>query len=141
MAPDRALFDAVAPTLIATTGAAPGEVRASWEARGAEVAVLEEEAGPGRFSPTALMQLLGKRDIQNVLIEGGPTFAWSALESGTVDRLALYLAPKLIGGAAAPSVLAGAGVPSIGEALGVSIVSIEWLGDDLRVMADVHRNR
>jgi diaminohydroxyphosphoribosylaminopyrimidine deaminase/5-amino-6-(5-phosphoribosylamino)uracil reductase len=84
---------------------------------------------------------LGKRDVQNVLIEGGPTLAWSAIEAGVVDRFVLYLAPKLIGGTGAPGILGGTGIETIADAFSAEIVEVAMLGEDLKVVADVHRDR
>jgi diaminohydroxyphosphoribosylaminopyrimidine deaminase/5-amino-6-(5-phosphoribosylamino)uracil reductase len=84
---------------------------------------------------------LGKRDVQGVLLEGGPTLAWSAIEDRLVDTIVLYLAPKLIGGEAAPTVLEGRGFAPIRQALPMRIRSVERIGDDLKVEADVHRDR
>ena len=77
----------------------------------------------------------------DVLIEGGPTLGWSAVDAGLVDRLVIYLAPKLIGGTGAPGVLAGDGIATIVDALPVKIRSVERLGNDLKVVADVHGDR
>ena len=49
-----------------------------------------------------LLAHLGKRDVQGVLLEGGATLAWSFVEQRLIDRVVLYLAPKLVGGADAP---------------------------------------
>jgi diaminohydroxyphosphoribosylaminopyrimidine deaminase/5-amino-6-(5-phosphoribosylamino)uracil reductase len=87
------------------------------------------------------MQTLGKRDVQGVLLEGGPTLAWSAIRDGVVDQLALYLAPSLVGGDRAPGWLGGVGFAPIGRAASVEVVSVERLGPDLKVVADVHRDR
>jgi diaminohydroxyphosphoribosylaminopyrimidine deaminase/5-amino-6-(5-phosphoribosylamino)uracil reductase len=76
-----------------------------------------------------------------VVFEGGPTLAWSAVRDGVVDRFVLYLAPKLIGGAAAPGILGGEGVATIEGALSARIVSMERVGEDLKVVSDVHRDR
>lgn len=133
-----ALFDASAPTLVATTARArPGSYE-SWREAGADVQVLGEE----RVSLGRLMAHLGRdRGIQTVLVEGGPTLAWSAVEEGIVDRLVLYLAAKLIGGSQAPGILGGAGVQAIDDALPLRIAEMEMLGGDLKVVADVHRDR
>jgi diaminohydroxyphosphoribosylaminopyrimidine deaminase / 5-amino-6-(5-phosphoribosylamino)uracil reductase len=136
----RAMFDAAAPTLVATTPHAPAAARAAWAAAGAEVALFEA-ARSGGVSLPALVVALGKREIQDVLIEGGPTLAWAALEAGVVDRLVMYLAPKLIGGAAAPGVLSGAGVATIADAVPIELTSVEEIGGDLKVVAVVHRDR
>lgn len=131
------LFSGEAPTLVATTALAPEERRGEWAAAGAEVLVYEAE---GERVPLArLMEELGKRDVQAVLLEGGPTLAWSALEEGVVDRVVVYLAPKLIGGAEAPTVLGGRGFAPIGSALRLRIRAFDPVGEDLKVEAVVVR--
>jgi diaminohydroxyphosphoribosylaminopyrimidine deaminase / 5-amino-6-(5-phosphoribosylamino)uracil reductase len=130
-----------APTLVVTTASAPLERRIAWESAGAEVLVEAEADGSSRLDLARVLELLGKRDVQDVLIEGGPTVAWSALEAGLVDRMVVYLAPKLIGGVEAPSALGGSGIASIADAFPLSIVRVERLGEDLKVVADVHRDR
>ena len=133
------LFTDEAPTLVATTEAAPFERREEWREAGAEVVSFEAEGGLVSFD--ALMRHLGKRDVQSVLLEGGPTLAWSAVEDRHIDKVVLYLAPKLIGGTDAPTVLGGRGFAPIGTALTVRIRSFDVVGEDLRVEADVHRDR
>lgn len=133
------LFDDSAPKLVATTELASREARALWQEAGAEVVVFESESDlvplPSLFAD------LGKRDVQHVLLEGGPTLAWSAVEDGLVDRVVVYLAPRLIGGVDAPGVLGGRGFAPVANALALSIHSAERIGEDLRVEADVHRDR
>jgi diaminohydroxyphosphoribosylaminopyrimidine deaminase/5-amino-6-(5-phosphoribosylamino)uracil reductase len=133
------LFDGSAPKLVATTELASREARALWQEAGAEVVVFESESDlvplPSLFAD------LGKRDVQHVLLEGGPTLAWSAVEDGLVDRVVVYLAPRLIGGVDAPGVLGGRGFAPVANALALSIHSAERIGEDLRVEADVHRDR
>jgi diaminohydroxyphosphoribosylaminopyrimidine deaminase/5-amino-6-(5-phosphoribosylamino)uracil reductase len=133
------LFDDAAPTLVASTELAPSVVREAWEAAGAEVEVFEPE--DERVPLAALMADLGKRDVQSVLLEGGPTLAWSAVEDDLVDRVVVYLAPRIVGGADAPSMLGGRGFAPIASALQLRIVSADRVGEDLRVEADVHRDR
>jgi diaminohydroxyphosphoribosylaminopyrimidine deaminase/5-amino-6-(5-phosphoribosylamino)uracil reductase len=136
-----ALFDGSAPTLVATVPAVQAGTRKAWEEGGAEVLLIDGGATQNAVSLEALIELLGKRDVQSVLIEGGPTLAWSAVEAGVVDRLVLYLAPKLVGGAGAPGILGGSGIDTIADALSVEISEVTTLGRDLKVVADVHRDR
>jgi diaminohydroxyphosphoribosylaminopyrimidine deaminase / 5-amino-6-(5-phosphoribosylamino)uracil reductase len=137
--PSGDLFDDQAPTLVATTELASMKARDAWREAGAEVLVMETD-GEG-VGLTALMGDLGKRDLQGVLLEGGPTLAWSAVEEGLVDTIVLYLSPKLLGGRDAPTVLDGRGFAPIGQALPMRISSVERVGEDLRVEADVHGDR
>ena len=137
---DHRVFDAAAPTLVATTELAPADRRGEWADAGADVAVLDRDDA-GAVSLRDLVEALGKRDVQGVVIEGGPTLAWSAVRDGVVDRLVLYLAPTLVGGRAAHGWLAGAGFAPIDRAGRVEIVSVDHVGPDLRVVADVQRDR
>ena len=133
------LFTDEAPTLVATTDLALEERRREWSEAGAEVVVYEAE---GLGVPLGrLMEDLGKRDVQGVLLEGGPTLAWSAVEDGVVDEVVVYLAPKLIGGTDAPTVLGGRGFAPISSALDLRVRSFDRVGEDLKVEADVHRDR
>jgi diaminohydroxyphosphoribosylaminopyrimidine deaminase/5-amino-6-(5-phosphoribosylamino)uracil reductase len=133
------LFDDAAPTLVATTPLAPPERRAEWAEAGAEVVVYEAEGGGVPLAQ--LVGDLGKRDVQGLLLEGGPTLAFAAVEEGLVDTAIVYLAPKLIGGIEAPTVLGGRGFAPIGAAVPLRIRSFDLVGEDLKVVADVHRDR
>jgi diaminohydroxyphosphoribosylaminopyrimidine deaminase/5-amino-6-(5-phosphoribosylamino)uracil reductase len=137
---DRRIFDAAAPTLVATTELAPVHRRQEWLDAGADVVVLDRDAA-GAVSLPALMETLGKRDVQGVVIEGGPTLAWTAVRDGVVDQVVVYLAPLLVGGHGAPGWLSGGGFAPIERAARLEIVSIERVGPDLKVVADVHRDR
>jgi diaminohydroxyphosphoribosylaminopyrimidine deaminase/5-amino-6-(5-phosphoribosylamino)uracil reductase len=133
------VFDDLAPTIVATSDRAPDDRIDEWTRAGAEVLVLpSDDSG---VSLAALIEALGKRDAQAVLVEGGPTLAWSFVRDGLVDKVILYMAPKLIGGAGAPGVLTGAGSTSLSEALALKFDSVDRVGDDLRVEAYVHRDR
>jgi diaminohydroxyphosphoribosylaminopyrimidine deaminase/5-amino-6-(5-phosphoribosylamino)uracil reductase len=138
--PTGHLFDGSAPTLVATTELAPHARRAGWEAAGAEVVVCDRDE-TGGVSLVQLMDVLGKREVQGVLLEGGPTLAWSAVRDGVVDRVVAYLAPVLVGGEAAPGALGGAGYAPIAEAVRLDLAFVDRVGVDVRLEADVHRDR
>jgi diaminohydroxyphosphoribosylaminopyrimidine deaminase / 5-amino-6-(5-phosphoribosylamino)uracil reductase len=138
--PDLHVFDDVAPTLVATTDRAPERRLRAWADTGADVAVLDRDADD-RVALAALVDALGKRDVQGLLIEGGATLAWSAVRDDLVDRVVAYLAPVLIGGADAPTVMGGHGFAPIGSARRLGPISVNPMGDDLKVVADVHGHR
>jgi diaminohydroxyphosphoribosylaminopyrimidine deaminase/5-amino-6-(5-phosphoribosylamino)uracil reductase len=132
------LFDGSAPTLVATTELAADPARAAWTEAGADVVICERDAAGGVSLPD-LTASLGKRDVQGVLLEGGPTLAWSAVRDGIVDRVVWYVAPLLVGGAGAA--LGGPGFVPVTEALRLTLESVDRVGEDVRVEADVHRDR
>lgn len=51
----------------------------------------------GLFEPTAILSLLWKRGLTSVLVEGGGKTIASFLKAGVVDRLDVFLAPKVFG--------------------------------------------
>ena len=55
--------------------------------------MLERDAAGG-VSLAALMATLGKRDVQGVLVEGGPTLAWSFVREALVDKVVRYVRPS-----------------------------------------------
>jgi diaminohydroxyphosphoribosylaminopyrimidine deaminase/5-amino-6-(5-phosphoribosylamino)uracil reductase len=61
------------------------------------------------------------------------------VRDGVVDRVVAYLAPLLVGGPR--GAVGGDGFAPIGEAARLVVRSVERLGDDVRVEADVHRDR
>jgi diaminohydroxyphosphoribosylaminopyrimidine deaminase/5-amino-6-(5-phosphoribosylamino)uracil reductase len=82
--------------LIAATSAASGERRRALENRGVEVCIFD---GPrGRVDIRDVVALLGERRCLSVTIEAGSKVNWAALESGAVDKVFLYYAPKILGG-------------------------------------------
>jgi diaminohydroxyphosphoribosylaminopyrimidine deaminase / 5-amino-6-(5-phosphoribosylamino)uracil reductase len=134
------VFDASAPTLVATTGAAPSARRRDWERAGAEVVVLDEEGDGMRVSLDALLAHFGKRDVQGVLIEGGATIAGGFVGAGLVDRVVVSLAPKLLGGPD-HGIVSGARFAPVAEAMRLEFETVERIGPDLKVEARVHRHR
>ncbi len=101
------------------------------EARGAEVLVAPAPAG--RPDLRAALEALLARGVTSVLLEGGGTLAWAFFASRLVDRVAWFVAPKLIGGAGTPGPLAGPGANSIEDAVRLERVSTRQVGDDLLI--------
>ncbi|MFM7719219.1 MAG: bifunctional diaminohydroxyphosphoribosylaminopyrimidine deaminase/5-amino-6-(5-phosphoribosylamino)uracil reductase RibD [Actinomycetota bacterium] len=136
---DRRLFDAAAPTFVATTASAAPAARDAWRAAGAEV--VEFPDADGRVRLPELLAHLGKRDVQSVLLECGPALAWAMVAADLVDRVVVHTAPILLGGAAAPGVLGGEGFAPVGAARRLVVDEVRTIGDDIRVEAHVHRDR
>jgi diaminohydroxyphosphoribosylaminopyrimidine deaminase/5-amino-6-(5-phosphoribosylamino)uracil reductase len=73
-----------------------------------------------------------------VLIEGGAEVNASFVEAGLVDRVAFFVAPRLLGGRQAPTAVGGRGL-ALKDALGLEEVTIRRVGDDLLIEGDVRR--
>jgi diaminohydroxyphosphoribosylaminopyrimidine deaminase/5-amino-6-(5-phosphoribosylamino)uracil reductase len=76
---------------------------------------------------------LGQRGVLQLLVEGGATVAHEFHAAGLVDRYILYLAPALFGGDDGRPIFAGPGAGTIADVWRGRLVSVEQLGDDLRV--------
>jgi len=63
----------------------------------AGVELVRAKAKSGRIDLHAVLKELGSRDILSVLLEAGPAMNGSALQSGIVDKLFLFYAPKIAG--------------------------------------------
>ena len=78
---------------------------------------------------------LAKADY--ILLEGGGTLNWSALESGIVQQVQAYIAPKLFGGRDAKAPIEGAGVPLPDAAFRLKNSRLEQLGKDFLIESEV----
>jgi diaminohydroxyphosphoribosylaminopyrimidine deaminase / 5-amino-6-(5-phosphoribosylamino)uracil reductase len=76
---------------------------------------------------------LGSRGVIQLLVEGGSSVAHDFHAAGLVDRYVLYLAPVLFGGDDGRPIFAGPGAGTIGDVWKGRLVSVEQLGEDLRV--------
>lgn len=82
----------------------------------------------------SLLRKLAKKEINEVLVETGPTLAGAFIQAGLVDELILYMAPKLMGHAAKPS-LNLPGLDKMSDCLQLNLKDIRQVGEDLRIIA------
>jgi len=133
---DARLIHAATPAraLIAVGAEAPADRVAALTRTGATV--LRGPTRAGRVDVTALLARLFDLDVRAVLLEGGGETHAAFLDAGVVDRVALFLAPRLLGGRAAPGVLGGEG-RDLKDAVTLGPMSVTMLGDDVLLEADV----
>ncbi|HEY2730158.1 MAG TPA: bifunctional diaminohydroxyphosphoribosylaminopyrimidine deaminase/5-amino-6-(5-phosphoribosylamino)uracil reductase RibD [Polyangia bacterium] len=128
--PDARLLGGGPPTIVFTRrGASRARARAL-RAAGAEV--VELSPSRGRVPLAAALRALAARDIQSVLVEGGAAVHGAFISAGLVDALALFVAPRLLGGGV--PIAAGTG-RALGAALDLADVEFRRLGPDLLVTA------
>lgn len=125
-APDARLFGVEGRVLLYTESSDRARLDAL-TGRGAEVVRLE------RVDPAGVLADLAGRGVRSVLVEGGGRVAAAFFEAEAWDRVVAFVAPRLIGGAAAPSPLAGAGFGSLAEAPEVARWRVRRAGRDLEI--------
>jgi diaminohydroxyphosphoribosylaminopyrimidine deaminase/5-amino-6-(5-phosphoribosylamino)uracil reductase len=110
--------------------------RSALEAGGASVHVV---AGRNEgVDLAAVMSKLADLEINDVLVEAGPTLAGSVLASDLVDELVIYQAPHIMG-SETRGMFTTPGWQSIKERLDVEIVDVRKIGRDLRITAKPDR--
>ncbi|MBI3637804.1 MAG: bifunctional diaminohydroxyphosphoribosylaminopyrimidine deaminase/5-amino-6-(5-phosphoribosylamino)uracil reductase RibD [Candidatus Rokubacteria bacterium] len=127
---------AAARALIAIGGDAPLERVRALEAAGATVVRCATRGG--RVDIAGLLTELFARDVHGLLVEGGGEVHAAFLDAGLVDRVAVFVAPRLLGGRTAPALVGGGGT-DLKNAVVLSAFTVRAVGDDLLIESDVAR--
>ena len=123
-----------ARVLVAVGEAAPPQRLAALESAG--VTVLPCKAREGRVDVVDVGARLHALDVTAVLVEAGSELTGSFVRAGLVDRVAAFVAPTLLGGAAAPTPVGGPGL-ALPAALRLTNMTTRPLGTDWLIEADV----
>ena len=124
---------AAVPTWVFCGREAPSRRAARLEAAGCRV--LRVRTSRGRVSLPALLDRLGRAQMTQVLVEGGGTLLGSLLDQRLADEVHVYVAPLLVGGAAAVPALGAAGARTIRGAVDLAgrltlrRLGSGWLGE------------
>ena len=86
----------------------------------------------GRPDMIQVFRRLGEMEITSVLVEGGAMVNWACLQSGMVDKIWIFYAPKILGGTAAVPFLSS-GFARMNEAVQVKNIVLHCYGDDFAV--------
>lgn len=100
-----------------------------------EVIQLESES----ISINDVLQVLGKRKVMSLFVEGGSVVNGSFLESGKINQVITYIAPKLIGGTVAPTSIGGTGIGNIQDVPKLKIKTVEQIGEDIKVVSEFEK--
>ena len=71
------------------------------------------------------------------LVEGGATLNDSLFRNNLVDKVKIFMAPKIIGGKDAPSFVSGCGIERLSEATKLEIKNTTMIDSDILIEADV----
>jgi diaminohydroxyphosphoribosylaminopyrimidine deaminase/5-amino-6-(5-phosphoribosylamino)uracil reductase len=122
-----------APLLVVSGPEAPSARRDALRAAGAELIVVEGRDRPARLA--AALDELGRRQIQDLFVEGGPTLAGALFDAGEIDEMRLFIAPVLLGAGDARAVLEGDGARRIADGLRPLALRHEQVGEDVLLTA------
>ena len=125
------------PTILASSSKDQQKIK-NYEELGCQVLYVPEKNG--HIDLNRLMEILGATKIDSILLEGGGSLNWSALESGIVQKVQTYIAPKLFGGEEAKTPVEGKGFPDPASAVLLKNSEMIRLGDDFLIESEVKRN-
>jgi diaminohydroxyphosphoribosylaminopyrimidine deaminase/5-amino-6-(5-phosphoribosylamino)uracil reductase len=118
-----------APVVFATASRDEDLIR-SFQADGAAVWVFDP-APDGRVPLRLLLARLASEGCYAVLVEGGATVHTAFLRAGHADRVALGIAPIILGGSVAPSFARDLGRPRIADGIPIEGLRIRRMGRDV----------
>lgn len=130
LSPESKLATTTAESPVLVVGRAEGrdltEKRELFD-KGVEILSLD----PQNLLP--VLDALGRRSIQSVLVEGGAAIAGSFIDSRLANKITFFVAPKIIGGTDAPIAVGGKGIERMAEALELERISVIQHGRDVEV--------
>jgi diaminohydroxyphosphoribosylaminopyrimidine deaminase/5-amino-6-(5-phosphoribosylamino)uracil reductase len=125
---------AVRGAVIVTSTEVRATRRRAYERAGAEVIALRSRGG--RVDLGGLLDAIGQRGVTSLFVEGGGDVHGQLLAARLVDRVVLFIAPKLIGSGGVP-LISAVGPAKMADAWQLMNVEIERAGDDVVLRGDL----
>jgi diaminohydroxyphosphoribosylaminopyrimidine deaminase/5-amino-6-(5-phosphoribosylamino)uracil reductase len=123
---------ALAGRTVVFTGVSASDRHKPLIAAGASIETVPLRAG--RLDLSAVLQQLGELEINELLVEAGPTLSGAILEAGLVDELVIYLAPMVLGADASDAFV----LPPLTDLIDAPrfrFVDTTEIGGDIRITA------
>jgi riboflavin-specific deaminase-like protein len=121
-------------TVLAVNGRAPEDRCRRVESLGATVLRLPQEPAGG-VDLGALLAGLGDLGVRSMMVEGGAALITALLREGLVDRLAVCVAPKILG--AGIDAVGDLGIRDLADSITLAEAAFEPRGGDLLLTARV----
>jgi len=119
------------PLLIATTKMSPVRKQALLKKKGVRLMFVRRDKG--RMNIKDLLRQLGEKGIVNLLVEGGSELAGSLRDETLIDKVIVFIAPKIIGGRDAITSIGGKGIAVISDTREIMNIRIKRFGNDIMV--------
>src|SRR5204863_5985104 len=94
----------------------------------------QSEADGIHPSPGGVLAELGRRQMTNVLVEGGSELLGTVFDQHLVDEVHVFAAPKLLGGTAAKSPVGGTGRADPSDLPDIIVTQVELLGGCVNII-------
>jgi len=118
-------------TIVATTEMASRDKIERLQKKGVRILISDSKSGKVDLKSSLLK--LGEMGMMSLLLEGGSQLSGSFLDQRLIDKILLFLSPKLIGDPEAPGIFGGLGVAHLKEAIPLRDLKVRKIGDDILV--------
>ncbi len=130
--PHGPLFDqSISKTLVFTSHFCNPKTLDAWRAKNIDVQVIDH-SDDGKLDIEQALDFLGKLGILQLLVEGGSTILTSFLKKQAIDRLILYVSPKILGDRGYP-LFKDFSVDTIEKAPLLKLSNSKQIGDCMRL--------
>jgi len=117
--------------IIATTELAARDKIEKLEKRGVRILVLDSKKG--KVDLKHCLSKLGEMEIMSLMVEGGSQINGSFLDEGLIDKIFLFISPKLIGDREALGIFGGHGKATLKEAIALNELRVRRIGEDILI--------
>lgn len=134
----KVITDKSAKTVIATTNIADKDKIELLKAQDIEVIIVDSDEDD-KVDIIKLLAILGQKNICSILVEGGAQIHGSFVAQNLVDKVYVFIAPKLVGGKEAKSPIEGIGISNLAKAIQLENIQTETLSGDILITGKVRR--
>jgi len=135
--PQANIFSGSAPVILATVATSTGQQTENRKVLAAKAKILEVKERSGQVNLTDLMKRLAAMEITSILVEGGGMLNGSLFDEKLVDKVIVFISPKIIGGKEATASVMGKGVSRVEKAVRLKDIRLKRFGEDIMVEAYV----
>jgi len=131
---DAKVLDSADVIIFTKTGVNPEKISALQQK--AKIITVDTETN-GTLNWNQMLDNLFKLGIMSVLIEGGKQVFTSAITAGIVDKLYVFIAPKLLLGEKSIFPFGGQSVPELDQAIQITNLQVKYLNPDVLIMGNL----
>jgi len=126
-------------TIIVTTALAKDTKIEDIKKRNVEVIVTPSTNK--RVDLNYLMGILGDMGIDSILLEGGSTLNYSALEVGIVDKVITFISPKIFGGTCGKTPVGGVGIDYVKDSIMLTDTEVIRFNEDIMIEGYIKKSK
>lgn len=127
------IFSGNSQVILVTLPAKPGQETENRKILAQKAKILEVKEKTGQINLKDMLKKLARLEITNIIVEGGGTLNGSLFDEGLVDKVLIFISPKIIGGKEAIGSVMGRGISRMEKAIRLKNITLKRIGEDFLV--------